>query len=139
MRATRQRHKLPQIDMTPFVCVALVLITFFVWMKQLQRHNVVPVYAQTRGKVDYRQPVTASLVLLDNDRIGFWQYRAGGDADYVETYCAMPKLRSILRRVALAVHPVLISQPTAQSRIKNLVTVVDALQLNGRVTYMLVF
>ncbi len=125
--------------MTPFVCIALVLITFFVWMKQLQRGKVVAVYEQTKGKVDYRQPATASLVLLDNDRIGLWQFRAGGDADYVETYCAMPKLRSILRRVALAANPVLIIQPTAQSRIKNLVAVVDALQLNGRITYMLVF
>jgi biopolymer transport protein ExbD len=125
--------------MTPFVCVALVLITFFVWMKQLQRDKIISVYAQTRGKVDYRQPVTASLVLLDSDRIGFWQFRAGGDGDYVETHCAMPELRAILRRVALSVNPVLIIQPTAQSRIKNLVTVVDALQRNRRITYMLVF
>ncbi len=139
MITNRQRYKRPQVDMTPFVCVALVLITFFVWMKQLQRNKVVAVYEQTRGKVDYRQPATASLVLLDNDRIGFWQFRAGSDADYVETHCAMPELRSILRRVALAVNPVLTIQPTAQSRIKNLVAVVDALQLNGRITYMLVF
>ena len=139
MRATRQRYKLPQIDMTPFVCVALVLITFFVWMKQLKRDKVVAVYAQTRGKVDYRLPVTASLILLDSDRIGFWRFRAGGDADYGETHCAAPELRSILCRVALSVNPVLIIQPTAQSRIGNLVTVVDTLQLNGRITYMLVF
>ncbi len=51
----------------------------------------------------------------------------------------MPELRSILRRVALSVNPVLIIQPTAQSRIKNLVAVVDALQLNRRIAYMLVF
>lgn len=139
MSASRQRYKRPQIDMTPFVCVALLLITFFVWMKQLQRNKVVAVYAQTRGKAGYYQPVTASLVLLDNDRVGFWQFRADGDADYVETRCAMPELQSILRRVALSVNPVLFIQPTAQSRIKNLVAVVDALQLNRRITYMLVF
>lgn len=125
--------------MAPLVSVVMLLIVFFVWMKQLQRHKVVSVYAQTRGKVDYYLPVTDSLVLLGSDRFRLRQFGVDGKANYVETNCSTAELRSLVRRIALSEKPVLIIQPTAQCTIKNLVAVIDALTLNGRITYMLTY
>jgi biopolymer transport protein ExbD len=139
MRATRQQHQLPHVDMTSFVSIAMLLITFFVWIKQIERNKVVAIYASTNGKAEYYQPVTASLFLLKNDRVGYLQVKANGRADYSESACSVGELGAIVRSIALFAKPTLVIKPTAQCRIKNLIHVIDALMVDGRVTYVLAY
>ncbi|WP_461140468.1 biopolymer transporter ExbD [Spirosoma pomorum] len=137
MRAARQRYKLPQVDMAPFVSVVLLLITFFIWMKQIERHKVVSVYKSHNGKVEYYQPLTGILFLLENDRIGYLLYGTDSTASYVEIDYSADRLQHTLRRTALLINPVLVIKPTSQSIIRNLVDVVDALAVNGRIACIL--
>jgi hypothetical protein len=123
--------------MTPFVGMAMLLITFFVWIKQAERNKVVPIYLSTNGKAEYYQPVTASLFLLEDDRIGYLRFRSNGRADYIEGPCSTGELRGIVRSIALSAKPTVVIKPTAQCRIENLVNVIDALLIDGRVTYVL--
>jgi biopolymer transport protein ExbD len=137
MKATRQRHKLPRVDMAPFVSIAMLLITFFIWIKQVERDQVVSIYTSHNGKAEYYQPVTASLFLLDDDRVGYLQFRTNGTADYVETNGSASALRSLVRSMAAWTKPTLVIKPTDHCRIKNLVNVIDALLLDGRITYVM--
>ncbi|QKZ12823.1 biopolymer transporter ExbD [Spirosoma sp. KUDC1026] len=137
MRAARQRYKLHQVDMAPFVSVAMLLITFFIWMKQLERHKVVSVYRSPIGKAEYYLPLTGILFLLENNRIGYLLYGADSAASYVEIDYSTNGLQRTLRRTALLTNPILAIKPTSQSIIKNLVDVIDALAVNGQIDYML--
>ncbi|WP_040005499.1 biopolymer transporter ExbD [Fibrisoma limi] len=138
MRAIRQTHRIPRVDLTPFVSIAMILITFFIWMKQVQRSSVVSLYMANNAKFESYQPLSACLYLLEQDKIGYLTYVADDMASYVETTYSANGLRARLLTMASAKDPVVLIKPTAQSTIKNLVDVVDELAINKRIKFELV-
>ncbi|WP_020606321.1 ExbD/TolR family protein [Spirosoma spitsbergense] len=139
MKAHRQRRQLPRVDLTPFVSIALLLITFFIWMKQLQR----PVVLKSSTPLERRfcgEPLyfSATIFLLGNDRIGYLSFiRDKSSADYVETDYSINGLRTQLLFTELEQYPVVLIAPTPQSTVKNLIDVIDELTINGKVLYTL--
>ncbi|MBO0948386.1 biopolymer transporter ExbD [Fibrella forsythiae] len=138
MRRTRHTRQLPRADMTPLVNIALLLIVFFVWVKQLQRPVVVPVHVSLKGKYDAYEPVNATLFLLDHNRIGVLTYLPdGSSAEFQEVDYSVDGLRSKLTNITLAKGAIVSIAPMGQSTCKNLVDVLNEVKLNGRITYEL--
>ena len=138
MRAIRQTHRIPRVDLTPFVSIAMILITFFIWMKQVQRSSVVSLYIANNANYDSYQPLSACLYLLEQDKIGYLIYEVDSTASYVETTYSADGLRTKLLTMASVKDPVVLIKPTAQSTLKNLVDVVDELAINKRIKFELV-
>ena len=143
MKTRRQRRQLPRIDLTPFVSIALLLITFFIWIKQIQRPVVLNGYTHTQCKCDYEHHLGATLFLLDYNLIGLLRYGPAQDnADYLETDYSAGGLRTQLATITQAdsaKRAVVVIVPTPQSTIKNLVDVIDELAINGRIGYTLAY
>lgn len=131
----RRSRPLPRLDLTPFVGVAFLLITFFMWIKTTERSQTIPLQLPNKAKYDITEyPVPeASILLLANNRIGFLTYqRHRSRAEYVETdYSAGGLRRQLLWVKTLAEndHPaIVLITPSEQATFGNLVDVVDELR-----------
>ncbi|NID09669.1 biopolymer transporter ExbD [Fibrivirga algicola] len=138
MRLTRRIRQLPRIDMTPLVNIALLLIVFFVWVKQIQRPVMLAPHFVSQGKYDYYEMASATLFLLDQNRIGFLHYGPGkATATYQEVDYSISGLRAQLARLNANGHAVVLIVPTPQSTVKNLVDVIDEFVLTKRINFVL--
>jgi biopolymer transport protein ExbD len=143
-RQRRRPSLLPRPDFTPFVAVGFILITFFVWLKQLQRDTYTTLNAPGGRcwKVD-AVPIKLQLFLflLADYRLGVLTCQPNTDvAQYYETPYSPTTIRRLLH-VAEADKtqmPVVIIKPTAQTTFKNLVDVLDDFHQNRRVRYLLI-
>lgn len=139
MKTRRRIHQLPRVDMTPFVSIALLLITFFICIKQLER----PVILESPPPAriwSCAEPLhfSATIFLLANNRIGYLSFIPDKlSADYVETDYSKNGLRTQLLFTALKKYSVVLVKPTIQSTIKNLVDVINELTINGEIRYTL--
>lgn len=140
MRSSRLPRPLLHADMTPLVNIALLLIVFFVWMKQLQRPVAMTLYGPVtcRKYVDGPEPVaiTNSLYLLGNNRIGLLTYLPDlKRMDLVEIELSTDRLRQQLALTAQKPHPTVAIVPTPNATVKNLVDVLDELRINGHIQF----
>ena len=143
MRVVRRTRPIPRADMTPLVNIALLLIVFFVFVKQKER----PVSRQLN--VPDRYPMhgyccgparpAASIFLLDSNRVGYLSYRPDSTAEYLETDYSRHGLRRQLRLTALKEHPFVLLIPTTQSTVENLVDALDELTINKQTWYSLAY
>lgn len=131
----RRSRPLPRVDLTPFVGVAFLLITFFMWIKTTQRLRALTTEFPDEGRcqVAERAKPDASILLLANNRIGFLTYqRHRSRAEYVETDYSVDGLRKQLlwvKTLAENDHPaIVLITPTEQATFGNLVDVVDELR-----------
>ncbi len=141
----RRHHSagLPRLDFTPFVAVGFILITFFVWLKQLQRNRALPIVDASWSRCFSGVPEKPQvcLFLLADNRLGLL---ALPDTSCAAEYHEMPYSASLMRKVLQAADshtadmPVIVVKPTAESTFKNLVDVLDEFQMNRRVRYVLV-
>ncbi|MEZ0541393.1 biopolymer transporter ExbD [Fibrella arboris] len=141
MRRTNHTRQLPRADMTPLVNIALLLIVFFVWVKQVQRPVTTLIQPFVKAKYESYAPVQATLFLLPHDRVGLLTYLPDSTAaEFKETDYSVNGLRASLAEVAKsATRPVVIITPTAQSTVKNIVDVLDELAINKRVHHTMVY
>lgn len=139
MRRTRHIRQLPRADMTPLVNIALLLIVFFVYVKQVQRSVSTPLELPDHGKYDgTRLHPIASIFLLENNRVGYLTYQSSeASATYIETDYSINGLRKHLSIAALAKRPVVYIVPTAESTFKNIVDVLDELTISKRVQFVM--
>ena len=142
MRAIRRTRSLPRADMTPLVNIALLLIVFFAWVKQLQQSTVMQFHLPIRCKCeDDPVPISANLYLLDANKICFLTYLPDQrSAEAIEIDYTASQLRarlSLLSTTALHKRTTILIVPTPESTIKNLVDVLNALKTNGRISYVL--
>ncbi|WP_046580122.1 biopolymer transporter ExbD [Spirosoma radiotolerans] len=139
---TRRRYTPIRIDFTPFVSVALLLIVFFFWLKLVQRPNYLPYLLPDRGKSECSEPVSvdAHLFLLANNRVGFLTYRPdGSQAELLETGYSVHQIRDQLLSITLNhdYRAIVAISPTSQATFKNIVDVLDELQILGHIQYYL--
>ena len=143
MKAQRQRRQLPRIDLTPFVSVALVLITFFIWIEQLQQPVIVSGYTRFNCKCEYDEQLSATLFLLDHGRVGLLRYEPARDtASYLETDYSVGGLRTQLIRLVPAdpaKRAVVTIIPLPQATVKNIVDIIDELTICRRIAYALAY
>ncbi|WP_461148659.1 ExbD/TolR family protein [Spirosoma pulveris] len=136
---TRRTYTPIRIDMTPFVSVALLLIVFFVMMKTVQRPNQLPVQVPDDGKCFWYNPkADACLFLLANNRVGFLTYRPDGSgAEFMETDYSLKGLRMQLMYLTPSNRTIVLITPTRESTFKNIVDVLDELQIQGPINFRL--
>ncbi|WP_425290758.1 ExbD/TolR family protein [Spirosoma linguale] len=139
MLKTRRTYTPIRIDMTPFVSVALLLIVFFVLMKMVQRPNQLQVQLPEDGHCIWYNPnADASLFLLANNRIGFLTYRPDGSgAEFIETDYSFKGLRQQLMYLMPNRRTIVLITPTQQATFKNIVDVLDELQIQGPINFRL--
>ncbi len=141
-----RRHRLARLsrpDFTPFVAVGFILITFFVWLKELQRNRALSFSGYNRAKrcccVPIRQHTV--LFLLANNQLGVLEFRQNRERVlYYETPYSSERLKRVLQSVDTATghRPVVIIKPTAQSTFKNMVDVLDDVHLIPNVWHSLI-
>lgn len=139
---TRRTYTPIQIDFTPFVSIALLLIVFFFWVKLVQRPNYMHGSLPVGGKSECTEPlaVDAHLFLLANNRIGFLTYRPdGSQAELLETGYSVREIRNQLLSITLNHNygAIIAISPTNQATFKNIVDVLDELQIIGHIQYYL--
>jgi biopolymer transport protein ExbD len=135
----RPRFRPVPIDMTPFVSVALMLIVFFVWLKMIQKEQEMGFVAPEHCKCDPDvSPITASLFLLDSNKIGFLTYDfQNSSAEYSEIGYTSTSLRRMLAKKITRNDSIILVKPTAESTFKNLVNLLDEIQIHGGIQYRL--
>ncbi|MVM38781.1 biopolymer transporter ExbD [Spirosoma sp. HMF3257] len=136
---TRRNRSLPRIDMTPFVDVAFLMITFFMLIKTTQRLNQMQVeFPDDRGCYVDLPFADASLFLLSNNRIGFLTYQANNSsAEFLETDYSAEGLRKQLMHLVPDKRLIVAIIPTELSTYKNIVDVFDELKINGHIHFRL--
>ena len=141
MSITRRTRSLPRADMTPLVNIALLLIVFFVWVKQSQRPVTTLLQAFHKGKYESYAPVHATLFLLAHNRLGLLTYLPDStSAEFKAIDYSTEGLRAELAKMAKsATRPIVVIVPTAQSTFKNIVDVLDELTINGRVHHTMTY
>ncbi|MBD2751608.1 biopolymer transporter ExbD [Spirosoma validum] len=136
----RQTYTPIRIDFTPFVNVALLLIVFFVWLKTVQRENVMQMnipggimcYYGWKPKAD------ANLFLLDNNRIGFLNYNLNGvGPEFIETDYSAAGIKNQLISITLNHNygAIVLITPTKLSTFKNLVDILDEVRMTGHIKF----
>lgn len=126
MKPYPRRRPIPRVDMTPFVSVALLLITFFVWLRMLQRPNALGVaFPDPSATFCGEAPrANACLFLLGKNRIGLLAYHSNTtEADFVETDYSLTGLREKLIPLLADKSLIVLVTPTEQATFKNLVDV----------------
>jgi biopolymer transport protein ExbD len=131
--------------MTPFVSVALLLITFFVWLKMLQRPNVLEVRdIDRKGKyeIDHYPRHVCLLYLLDKNQISFLHYQHESElAEIVATnYGAsgLPRLlKETLKQAGSKEELVVFIKAANQANLRNIVDAIDELKIAGNLLYII--
>ncbi|GAB3542426.1 biopolymer transporter ExbD [Spirosoma fluminis] len=144
MKTYRRRRPIPRVDMTPFVSVALLLITFFVGLKMLQRPNALVIKDIGRpGKHDINQyPKHVCMIYLqDEDQIKFLQYHHGSElAEIVATSYGTSGLRRLLhetlKQAGSEEELAIVIKPTDKANLRNIVNVLNELKIAGNLPYL---
>ncbi|GAB3510271.1 hypothetical protein GCM10027341_48500 [Spirosoma knui] len=144
MKTYRRRRPIPRVDMTPFVSVALLLITFFVWLKMLQRPNALGITDIGRpGKHDInRYPKHVCMIYLqDEGQISFLQYRHGSElAEIVATSYGTSGFRRLLnetlKQAGSKEELAIVVKPTDKANLRNIVNVLNELKIAGNLSYV---
>lgn len=141
------RHRrfvgLPRFDFTPFVAVGFILITFFVWLKQLQRDGYMVLDAPHGCRKVDAIPVKLRvfLFLLADNQLGVLICRPDTvAAEYYETQYSAATVRRLLvfaDRLYPGL-PLVVIKPTAQSTFKNMVDVLDDFRFAPSIRYLFV-
>lgn len=139
---TRRTYTPIRIDFTPFVSIALLLIVFFFWVKLVQRPNYMQGGLPELSKHGCVDPLAADahLFLLANNRIGFLTYRPdGSQAEFLETGYSVREIRNQLLGITLNHNygATIIISPTNQATFKNIVDVLNELQIVGHIRFWL--
>ena len=131
--------KLVRVDLTPMVDLGFILVSFFVFTSTLSSAKVLRVDVPNDSSKDINMNVCSScaltLVLGDSNRI--WYYEGEGDENiYMQTSYAASGLRRLISQKKQKVISArgsdqmqLIIKPAAGSTMKNLVDVMDEVNI----------
>jgi hypothetical protein len=137
-----------RVDFTPFVNIALLLIVFFVWVKQTQRPVIMGgnmVTGCRKGIEPERSKWVLEILLIDKDTIQFCHFPAGSvcRANFVTTHRGSTKLREALfrnRKQALTPGELaIVIRPNAESTVGGFVDILDELRIAGNLPYLIAY
>ncbi len=131
-----------RVDFTPFVDLAFLLLTFFMLIKTVQKPAIMSTSIRNTKKIfcaEHPKP-DAHVFLLANNRIGFLRYRPdGSNAEFLETDYSVEGIRKQLLSISLnhKYGAIVLIKPTNQATFKNIVDVLDELQILGHIGFHL--
>lgn len=148
MMKTRRTYTPIRIDMTPFVSIALLLIIFFVWVKMVQRPNVLSAWGDQgcrKGIEPEHSRRVFEIRLLDENTIQFCPASVGSAscASVVTEHRRTTRLREALfshkKEALLPGELAIVIYPYKKSTVGCLANVLSELRRVGNLPYMLIY
>jgi len=143
----RSKKLSTRVDLTPMVDLGFLLITFFIFTTTMQQANglklVVPDDTPINDPPKAAESKTLSLILEGDDVIHY--YDGLSKEQIRSTNYSVKGLRSVLQQKLLEVQKrfgnsddaVVLIKPTDASSYRNLIAVLDEIQINGVKKYVL--
>ncbi len=138
----RSKKTSTKIDMTPMVDLAFLLLTFFVMTTTLNKPQTMEITMPEKPKAEDQPPVVnekrvLTLVLGSDDKI-YW-YLGITDPKINVTNFSTTGVRSILLRENAQIKDmVVLIKPSDESRYKNVVDILDEMNISNIARYALV-
>jgi len=143
----RSKKLSTRVDLTPMVDLGFLLITFFIFTTTMQQANsmklVVPDDSPINDPPTAAESKTISLILQDNDVIHYYQ---GLSKEQVQStnYSAaglravlQQKMQDVRKRFGNSDEAVVLIKPTSDATYRNIIAVLDEIQINGIKKYVL--
>ena len=130
-----------RVDFTPFVDLAFLLLTFFMLIKTVKQPNQMNAdFSDNHGCFEEFASASATMFLLRDNKIGFLTYRRDGSgAEFLETDYSAKGLRKQLMYLMPDERAIVLIIPTAQTTYKNIVDVLDELQIQPKIRFRLAY
>jgi biopolymer transport protein ExbD len=138
----RSKKTSTRIDMTPMVDLAFLLLTFFVMTTTLNKPQTMEITMPEKPKQEDNQPVVnerrvLTLLLGESDKI-YW-YRGITDPEVKVTDFSDGGIRNVLRLQNTETKDlVILIKPSDKSRYKNVVDILDEMNIGNIARYALV-
>lgn len=138
----RSKKTSTKIDMTPMVDLAFLLLTFFVMTTTLNKPQTMEITMPEKPKAEDQQPMVnekrvLTLILGNDDKI-YW-YLGITDPKINVTNFSTKGVRDILLRENSQIKDmVVLIKPSDESRYKNVVDILDEMNISNIARYALV-
>ncbi len=138
----RSKKTSTRIDMTPMVDLAFLLLTFFVMTTTLNKPQTMEITMPEKPKDEDKPPVVnekrvLTLILGQDDKI-YWYLGITDPKIEVTSYSNDGVRRVLLRENAQIKEMVVLIKPSDQSRYKNVVDILDEMNISNIARYALV-
>ena len=139
---TRSKRHSTHLDMTPMVDLAFLLLTFFILTTTLKNPSAIQIQMPDKPDISVKQPEVKServltLVLGEKDKV-YW-YHGIINPKVEVTNFSPTGIRSILLEKNAAIKKmVLLIKPSDKSRYKNMVDILDEIDITNIQHYYLV-
>jgi len=138
----RSKKTSTRIDMTPMVDLAFLLLTFFVMTTTLNKPQTMEITMPEKPKEEDKQPMVnekrvLTLVLGENDKI-YWYLGITDPKVEVTNYSNDGVRKVLLRENAQIKEMVVLIKPSDESRYRNVVDILDEMNISNIARYALV-
>lgn len=138
----RSKKTSTRIDMTPMVDLAFLLLTFFVMTTTLNKPQTMEITMPEKPKQEDKQPLVnekrvLTLVLGDNDKI-YWYLGITDPKINVTNFSNDGVRKILLRENAQIKEMVVLIKPSDESKYKNVVDILDEMNISNIARYALV-
>lgn len=146
----RAKKMSTRIDMTPMVDLAFLLLTFFMLTTTFAKPNVMQLTMPVKEKnEDEQSKIKASqamTILLGKDNKAYYYYGLNTPTDktvpkpemQVTNFSANGIRQIILTRQRQKPEPIILIKPTPDAKYKNMVDILDEMNITGQKKYALV-
>jgi biopolymer transport protein ExbD len=138
----RSKKTSTRIDMTPMVDLAFLLLTFFVMTTTLNKPQTMEITMPEKPKQEDKQPLVnekrvLTLVLGNNDKI-YWYLGITDPKINVTNFSNDGVRKILLRENAQIKEMVVLIKPSDESKYKNVVDILDEMNISNIARYALV-
>jgi biopolymer transport protein ExbD len=138
----RSKKTSTRIDMTPMVDLAFLLLTFFVMTTTLNKPQTMEITMPEKPKAEDQQPMVnekrvLTLILGSEDKI-FWYLGITDPKVNVTDFSATGVRNILLRENSQIKEMVVLIKPSDESRYKNVVDILDEMNISNIARYALV-
>ena len=137
----RSKKASTKVDMTPMVDLAFLLITFFMLTTTFGKPQAMQVNMPDKTDNNDIAPIAASkaftIILAEDDKVFYY---SGYDAKEAEEtdYSSNGIRKVVMDKVESISDLVIVIKPSAKSRYKNLVDILDEMDITGAKRYAIV-
>lgn len=138
----RSKKASTRIDMTPMVDLAFLLLTFFVMTTTLNKPQTMEITMPEEAKDEDKPPMVnekrvLTLVLGDQDKV-YWYVGITEPTLEVTDFSATGVRQVLLKENAAIKEMVVLIKPSEESRYKNMVDILDEMNITNIQRYALV-
>lgn len=137
----RSKKASTKVDMTPMVDLAFLLITFFMLTTTFGKPQAMQVNMPDKTDNNDIAPVPASkaftIILAEGDKIFYYSGYNAKEAEETD-YSSNGIRKVVMDKVESISDLVIVIKPSAKSRYKNLVDILDEMDITGAKRYAIV-